>query len=154
VPSSSGGSGSGNGLVSQTDFPPLPLSTSATSGSVASPPRPSGPPVGAWTNSSSTRQILTSAVTGPGAGAGLSGKGGQAEGQLPGSGLDEKGFERPPPKGNTELFNPKNKKAVLAATAASGAAVPKGASMETQTAGEVDASLSEVMTGMKVAEST
>ncbi|THH13540.1 hypothetical protein EW146_g6691 [Bondarzewia mesenterica] len=91
-------------VLQSADFPPL-------GGTAAAEKRSPAPvPFGAWNNASSTRTILLSP---PGQHASysnaLAGANGGAVVVAGGSRLDEsdKAFERPPPKGNAELFNPK-----------------------------------------------
>ncbi|CAL1714591.1 unnamed protein product [Somion occarium] len=88
-----------------TDFPPLSSAPEKKTVPVAS---------GAWTNAPSTRSIITSvnpAASGsalvhyPNVNANPSGN--QPSGVAPGTNGMEPGFERPAPRGNVELFNPK-----------------------------------------------
>lgn len=76
-------------VLQSTDFPPL--------NPVSPPPEKRTPVIGgAWGNASSTRSILQANAQ---------------SGTLPiGGRLEDpdRGFERPPPKSNAELFNPKN----------------------------------------------
>lgn len=76
-------------VLQSTDFPPL---------STVSPSPEKRTPVvnGAWGNASSTRSILQASA--------------QPNASAVGSRLEEpdRGFERPPPKSNAELFNPKS----------------------------------------------
>ena len=81
-------------VLQSTDFPPL---------STLSSPSEKRPPVlgGAWMNASSTLSKLM-----PGPGRALSPNlNSSNNGRLE---EPERGFERPPPKGNVELFNPKS----------------------------------------------
>ncbi|EGN96739.1 hypothetical protein SERLA73DRAFT_184899 [Serpula lacrymans var. lacrymans S7.3] len=87
-------------VLQPTDFPPLTtLSPGAEKRAI--------PVAGAWTNSSSTRSILMPGPSPAGnvlvhhSNTHVSGK---DNSRLEDS---ERGFERPPPKGNVELFNPK-----------------------------------------------
>ncbi|KZT27919.1 hypothetical protein NEOLEDRAFT_1130422 [Neolentinus lepideus HHB14362 ss-1] len=95
-----------------TDFPPLTLS-----------PPPKAPvTAGAWTNSSSTRSILMPNAAQPGQPSTY----GSALVQYPNSNgnanqtprLDSQAFERPPPKGSAELFNPKARRPTVSMNAA------------------------------------
>lgn len=85
-----------------TDFPPL--------SSVSAAPEKRPPTVaGAWTNTTSTRSIL---MPSPGhTNAPISGIANQLNGRLHLNNAhvedQDRGFERPPPKGAAELFNPK-----------------------------------------------
>ncbi|TFK51812.1 hypothetical protein OE88DRAFT_1658448 [Heliocybe sulcata] len=99
------------------DFPPLTLS-----------PPPKAPvTAGAWTNSSSTRSILM-----PSPQQGQPSTYGSALVQYPNSNgnpnqtprLDSQAFERPPPKGSAELFNPKARRPANAGNGGSKANSP------------------------------
>ncbi|EMD39144.1 hypothetical protein CERSUDRAFT_112820 [Gelatoporia subvermispora B] len=95
-------------VLQPTDFPPL-------SSAPAAPERRMPTPGGAWTNSSLTRSVMTA---GPPQGNAASH--GTALVRYPnsnGSGAQDRraddqepGFDRPPPKANAELFNPKGHK--------------------------------------------
>lgn len=104
--------GTGHSLQ-PTDFPPLPP-PSGTSGNHAGAPAPIPriPPVaaGAWGNSNSTRQILTASPVNPASGTGAGAK----------AALEDRTFDRPPPKNSPELFNPKQRKAIGLVSAAHG----------------------------------
>jgi hypothetical protein len=127
--------GTGHSLQ-PTDFPPLPPPSGTTGNHVGAPaPTPRIPPVaaGAWGNSNSTRQILTASPVIPASGTGA----GAAK-----AALEDRTFERPPPKNNPELFNPKQRKAVGLASTAHG----QKNGVETS----VDAGLSEGMMSLRL----
>jgi hypothetical protein len=87
-------------VLQSTDFPPLTT--------LSSPPEKRTPVLGgAWTNASSTRSIL---MPSPGHANSQSGALSQNSNASNNGRLEEpeRGFERPPPKGNAELFNPKS----------------------------------------------
>lgn len=87
-----------------TDFPPL----------STAPEKKTPLASGAWTNASTTRSVLRAGPSGttsaPAAGNALvhyPASGGNGRGPSPNNGRLDDMFERPPPKGNAELFNPK-----------------------------------------------
>jgi len=143
-----------------TDFPPL------SSAPEKRPPPTAG---GAWTNASSVRSILSPGPQGQ-ANAALppgsalvhypntnspQSNGGQTHPRI----LDDSGFERPPPKGNAELFNPKagmRKQTITKANSSpspgDSPAVSTQMPTQAQHGTECDAFLAEKLGGMALGE--
>lgn len=111
-----------------TDFPPLTT--------LGSPPPEKRAPAGAWTNASSTRSIL---MPSPGHA--------NSQGRLEDP---ERGFERPPPKGNAELFNPKGTRRSNSNNSRSNS-VPQAEGVK-QPSGDAVANLIDQVTSLSMAE--
>jgi len=130
-------------VLQSTDFPPLT--------SLSSPPEKRAPVAGgAWTNASSTRSILM-----PSPGHVNSQNNALMHQSTPNNiRLEEpdRGFERPPPKGNVELFNPKISRRSNSGNSRSSSLPQDKAEIEKEDGGDAVANMIDQVTSLSVGD--